>query len=341
MNLIQSTHARALLPAGTRRRALLAALAAAPLLIGAAFHAPRAHAQPAGAPVVRLIVPFAAGSYTDNVARIVAPAFGEKLGATITIDNRAGANGIIGADYVAKSQADGLTLLVGGASVNTINPGVYKSLPYDPERDLLPVVRIGLLPFLLLVNPGVPANNVSELSAYVKKNPGRLSYATPNAATLVGMETFKRSAGIDILSVPYKSSPQAMTDLVGNHVQVLIADFATAMPQVQAGKARLLAVTMAKRSALLPNVPTMAETVKNFDLTAWTGILAPGKLPREHALKISEAMNAALASPELRTRLAGIGFDVQPLGPDEFGPYLRNEIRAWGKLIKDAGIQPE
>lgn len=312
-------------------------------LLGAVACVASAHAfaQAAAPGVVRLIVPFAAGSYTDNVARIVAPVLQEKLGATIVVDNRAGANGIIGADYVAKAPPDGLTLLVGGASVNTINPGVYKSLPYDPEKDLLPVFRIGLLPFLLLTNNGIPANNVPELIAYAKKNPGKLSYATPNAATLVGMETFKRAAGIDILSVPYKSSPQAMTDLVGNHVQVLIADFATGMPQVKGGNARLLAVTMAKRSSLLPGAPAMAETVKGFDLTAWTGILGPGKLPHEQAKKIADAMTAALAVPALRTQLAGIGFDVDPLAPEPFATYLHNEIVSWSKLIKEAGIKPE
>ena len=290
---------------------------------------------------MRLLVPFAAGSYTDNVARIIAPSLGERLGVTVIVENRAGANGIIGADLVAKAPPDGLTLLVGGASVNTLNPGLYKTLPYDPVRDLLPVARIGLLPFLLVVHPDVPVKTVPELIDYAKKNPGKLAYATPNAATLVGMETFKRTAGIDILSIAYKSSPQAMTDLAGNHVQVLIADFATAMPQVRAGKARLLAVTMGKRSALLPEVAPMNESVKDFDLSAWTGLLAPAGTAQEVVKRISDALMAALATKDLQERLSTIGFDVRPLGPDEFGPYVREEIETWGKLIQDAGIQPQ
>ncbi len=296
---------------------------------------------PAPAQVMRLIVPFAAGSYTDNVARIISPALAERLGQTLVIENRAGANGIIGADYVAKAAPDGLTVLVGGASVNTVNPNIYKSLPYDPVRDLLPVARIGLLPFMLVTNPTVPVSNVAELVAYAKKNPGKLAYGTPNAATLVGMETFKRGMGVDITSVPYKSSPQAMTDLVGNHVQVLIADFATAMPQVQAGKAKLLAVTMQKRSTLLPDVPPLSDTLKNFDLTAWTGLLLPGKTPPAVATRIYDALQGALATPDVRDRLKGIGFDVQPLGPAEFGPFVRAEIATWAKLVKETGIQPE
>lgn len=292
-------------------------------------------------PVMRWIVPFAAGGYTDNVARIIAPGIAERLGQTIVIENKAGANGIIGADYVAKAAPDGQTVLVGGASVNVVNPNVYKTLPYDPVADLLPAARIGLLPFMLVVNKDVPVNNVAELVAYAKKNPGKLSYATPNAATLVGMETFKRGAGVDIVSVPYKASPQAIADLVANHVQVAIADFAITMPQVKAGKLRVLAVTMPARSSLLPDVPPLADTVPNFDVSAWTGLFMPGKAPPAAAQRLYEAMRATLATPEVRDKLVSIGFDIQPLGPDEFGTYLRNEIRTWNTLVKDAGIKPE
>lgn len=291
--------------------------------------------------VVKFIVPFAAGSYTDNVARIIMPGIAERLGQTVIIENKSGANGIIGADFVAKAAPDGLTVLVGGASVNVVNPNVYKALPYDPVRDLLPAARMGLLPFMLVVNPSVPVNNVAELIAYAKKNPGKLSYGTPNAATLVGMETFKRGAGVDITSVPYKASPQAMMDLVGNQIQVIISDFAVIMPQVKAGKARALAVTMPKRSALLPDVPALADTVKGFDISAWTGLLLPGKTPIAVANRLYEAMRATLALPEIKEKLASIGFDIQPMGPEEFGPYLRDDIKRWNTLVKEAGIQPE
>src|SRR5688500_9993113 len=192
---------------------------------------------------IRVIVPFAAGSYTDNVVRIVMPALGERLRTTIVVENRPGANGVIGADAVAKSAPDGYTFLMGGTSVNAANPGLYKQLPYDPVKDLVPVARFGVLPFLLIVNPKVPVKTVPELIEHAKQNPGKLAYATPNSATLVGMETFKRGAGVDILSVPYKSSPQAMLDLVAGQVQVLIADFATAMPHVKANNARVVAAT--------------------------------------------------------------------------------------------------
>jgi tripartite-type tricarboxylate transporter receptor subunit TctC len=314
-------------------RLLLALLASLTLTAG--------HAQTGTQAIVRLVVPFAAGSYTDTVARMVAPDLSQRLHQNIIIENRAGANGIIGADYVARAKPDGLTLLVGGASVNTVNPSVYKKLPYDPVNDLLPVARIGILPFMLVVNPAVPVSTVPELIAYAKAHPGKLAYATPNSSTLVGMETFKRIAGVDIVSIPYKSSPQAMTDLVGNQVQLLIADFATAMPQVRAGKARLLAVTMEKSSSLLPGVPPMSDAVKGFDLSAWTGLLAPGKTPLARVAPIVDALRASLATPELQAKLKGIGFDVQPLGPEQFGPYIRSEIALWHRLTHDAGIQPE
>jgi tripartite-type tricarboxylate transporter receptor subunit TctC len=286
-------------------------------------------------------VPFAAGSYTDTIVRMVSPALGEKLQATIVVDNRPGANGIIAADAVAKSAKDGLTLLMGGTSANAANPGLYKSLPYDPVNDLVPVARFGVLPFLLVVNSDVPAKTVPELIDYAKQNPGKLAYATPNSVTLVGMETFKRGAGVDILSVPYKSSPQAMLDLVGGRVQVLIADFATAMPHVKAGKARVIAVTMPKRSPLLPDVPAVADVVKGYDISAWNGLFAPAGTPREMLVRIGDAVTAVLGTREMQEKLSTVGFDVAPMGPDAFGPYVREQITTWGRLIRETGITPE
>ncbi|USX06796.1 Bug family tripartite tricarboxylate transporter substrate binding protein [Paraburkholderia fungorum] len=318
----------------TRGAALSALLAAAAMLLAPV------QARAEGS-VIRFIVPFAAGSYTDNVARILAPAVAQRLNASIIVENRPGANGIIGADYVSRSKPDGLTLLVGSASVNAINPAVYKSLPYDPVRDLVPVVRLGVLPFLVVTNPSVPANNIAELVAYAKKKPGTVSCATPNSSTLVGIETFKRIAGVDILTVPYKSSQQAMTDLIGNQVQMMIADFASGMPMVRSGKVRLLAVSMGRRSSLLPDTPTVNETIKGFDLTAWTGLLAPHGTPPAIVSRVYAAVGAALATPDLQAKLKLIGFDVQPLGPAQFGSYMQADVATWGRLAKEAGIKPQ
>ena len=316
------------------RRQLVLALSASSLASAGVL------AQSTAKPV-RIVVPFAAGSYTDNVLRIALPALSEKLGAPIVVDNRPGANGIIAADAVAKAAPDGLTFLMGGASANAANPSLYKSLPYDPVKDLVPVVRFGLLPFVLLVNPSVPVKTVPELIDHARKNPGKLAYATPNSATLVGMETFKRLAGVDILQVPYKSSPQAMLDLVAGQVQVLIADFATAMPHVRSGKARVVAATMARRTPLMPEVPVVAEVLKGYDISAWNGLFAPAGTPREAMTRLADAAAAALAQRDVQDKLSGIGFEISPLGPDGFGPYVREQIGVWAQIIRDSGIKPE
>ena len=290
---------------------------------------------------LRIIVPFAAGSLTDTVMRIVTPALSEKLAMTIVIENRPGANGIIGTDVVAKSPPDGYTYLMGGAGINAQAPSLYKSLPYDQMKDFVPVVRFGMLPFLLVVNPKVPVESVTELIEYAKKNPGKLAYATPNTATLVGMGTFKRRAGVDVLAVPYKSSPQTMIDLVSGQVQLLIADFATAMPHVKAGNARVIAVTMSRRSSLLPNVPTIGEVLNGYDNTAWLGLFAPTGTPPEMLTRISNALISVLATREMHEMLSRVGFDIAPMGPEVFGPYVNEQISTWGRLILESGIKPE
>ncbi len=329
-------------PGGPRPRRLQqaglhAAVVAAVLVAGVAT----SFAQGTESRPIRLVVPFAAGSYTDNVARIVVPGFAERLGTTVVIDNRAGANGVIAAELVAKSAPDGNTLLFGGTSSIAVNPAIYRSLPYDPVKDLLPVVRSGSLPFVLAVNPSVPVTTVAELIEHAKKNPGKLAYATPNSISLMGMELFKQRAGVDILGVPYKSSPQAMLDLIANQVQLAIADYATAVGQIKAGKIRVLAVTMEKRTALLPGIPAVDETLKGFDISAWNGLLAAGQTPAPVATRISDAWQAVLGTKDVRDKLAGIGFDIAPLGPKEFAAYVREQIASWGRLAKQAGVKVE
>ena len=197
------------------------------------------------------------------------------------------------------------------------------------------------IPFMLLVSNAVPAASVADLVAYARKNPGRLAYGTPTSATLVGMETLKRLAGIDILGVPYKSSPQALADLVANQIQVIIADWATGMPHVRSGKVRVLAVTMPRRSSLMPDTPTVDETYKGYEISAWSMIYAPGATPREPVARFADALLAALGTSDTRERLARIGFDVNPVGPDQAGEYARSQMASWARLIRQAGIQPE
>ncbi|MEI6115455.1 MAG: tripartite tricarboxylate transporter substrate-binding protein [Burkholderiales bacterium] len=290
---------------------------------------------------IRIIVPFAAGSVTDVVLRTVLPSVAQQIGSPVVVDNRAGANGVIGADLVAKSTPDGLTYLMGGAGINAAIPSLVKTLPYDPINDLVPVVRFGMLPFLLLVNTKVPVRNVPQLIEYAKQQPGALAYGTPSSATLVGMETLKRAANIDILGVPYKSSPQAMADLVAGQIQVLIADFPTAMPQVHAGKATVIAVTMAHRSALLPDIPTIGETLPGYDNTAWLGLFAPRGTPAAMMARLSDILTRAIETQDVKKKLAAIGFDADPMPQSAFGPYVVDQIGIWGRLISESGIKPD
>ena len=301
------------------------------------------HAAQAQAPArpLRIVIPFATGSYTDNFARIVVPPFAERLRAVVLIDNKPGANGAIAAEAVAKSAPDGLTVLLGGSSSIAINPSLYKTLPYDPIRDLVPVARSGSLPFMLVAHPSVPATNVPELIAYAKQNPGKLTYATPNSSSLMAMEMFKRRAGVDILSVPYKSSPQAMLDMLANQVQIQIADYATAIPHVRSGKARVLAVTMAQPTPLLPGVHTVDEVLKGFDVSAWNGLFVSRNTPAATIQRIATAWNETLAQRDVQDRLATMGFDVSTMGPEAFAPYVREQIANWARLAQETGIKPE
>ena len=295
---------------------------------------------PSGTPI-KIIVPFAAGSYTDNVIRIVTPEAALKLNIPIIIDNKPGANGIIGADFVAKSAPDGNTLLMGGASINAVNPSLFKKLPYDPVNDLIPLTRFGTLPFVLVTNPSVSVKSMVELLAHLKANPQKLAYATPNSVSLVAMETFKKGTNTDILSIPYKSSPQALLDLVSGQVQIMVSDYATAMPHINAGKLNVIAVTMNKRTPLLPNTPSISETIPGYDISAWNGLFAPKGTSPEQLERINKSFVSVLGSKTIKDKLTTIGFEINPMGPDKFGAYVEQQIKTWSELIKQTGIEPE
>lgn len=291
--------------------------------------------------VVRLIIPFAAGSATDSAGRLVAQELSQRLGQSVIVENRAGANGQIAAGYVAQSAPDGYTLFMTTNSTHSANPHLYKSLPYDPIKDFEPIARLGTLPFVLVVNPELPVKTTAELVAYAKANAGKLSYATASTASLVSAETINHLAGTGMVGVPYKASPQAILDLVAGRVQVMVADFPIAIPQVRAGKLRALGVTTAKRSALLPDVPPIADAIKGFELISWNGLFAPAGTPKEVVARVARETLGILASSEIKGKLATIGFEVDPQGPEAFGRYVVEQIAYWGKLVHNAGIQPE
>ena len=291
--------------------------------------------------VIRLVIPFAAGSATDSAGRVVAQELSQRLGQSVIVESRAGANGQIAAAFVAKSAPDGYTLFMTTNTTHSANPHLYKTLPYDPVKDFEPIARLGTLPFVLVVNPELPVKTTADLVAYAKDNPGKLSYGTASTASLVSAETINHLAKVSMVGVPYKASQQAIMDLIAGRVQVMVADFATAIPQVRAGKLRALGVTTTKRSALLPDVPPIADTIKGFDLTSWNGLFAPAGTPKEIVARVARETLDILSRPEVKGKLATIGFEVDPQGTEAFGRYVVEQGTHWGKLVRNAGIQPE
>src|SRR5260370_26237142 len=234
---------------------------------------------------ITLVLPFAAGSGTDTTTRIISKELGTALGVGMVIDNKAGANGSIAASYVARSTPDGYTLFVTTNTTHSANPYLLKNMSYDPIKDFTPIARTGDLPFMLVINPEIPANSVAELIALAKKEPGKFSYASGSSSAIVSGATFSRLAGIDLLHVPYKSSPPALTDVIAGRVSMMFIDVPTCLPHVNANALTALAGTTQQPSALLPHLPTMDATVKGFDITSWQGYFCPAHMPKEIGVK--------------------------------------------------------
>ncbi len=312
------------------------------LVLAGALSALAVQAQAYPTQAVTLVVPFAAGSGTDAVARTVAQKLGERLKQPVVIDNKPGANAQVAAQFVAKAKGDGYTLFMTTNTSHSANPALYKDLRYDPVKDFTPIARVGELPFALAVHPSVPAKNLQELIDHAKANPGKLSYATPNSTSLVAMETIKRIAGIDIAQIPYKSSPQAMTDLVGGQVQVYVADLGSGMSMLKSDKIRTLGITTARESKILPGVPPVGATVKGFDLTSWNGIFGPAGVPKDIVDRLNAELQVVLADKDTQDKLGQLGFEVWPTKtPEEFAQYVRDQLAHWGSLIRQAGVRPE
>jgi len=291
---------------------------------------------------ITLVVPFAAGSGTDAVARTVGQKLSERLKQPVIIDNKPGASAQIGAQFVAQAKPDGYTLFMTTNTSHSANPSLFKTLRYDPIKDFTPIARVGELPFALAVHPSVPAKTMKELITHAKANPGKLSYATPNSTSLVASETIKRIAGLDMVGVPYKSSPQAMTDLLGGQVHVYVVDFGSGMAMLKTDRIRTLGVTTKESSRILPGVPPIGDTVPGFDLTSWNGIFGPAGLPRPVVDRINAELQVVLADKEVQDKLAAIGFQISPSRtPDEFTKYVSDQLAHWTTLIKQSGIQPE
>ncbi len=292
---------------------------------------------------VRIVVPYAAGGTADAVARLVGQKMSESLGQTVVIENRAGADGNLGAELVARAAPDGYTLLLGDVGNLTMGPAVRRSVPYDAVRDFAPIVQLIAAANVLAVHPSVPASNFRELVSYAKANPGKLSYASSGvggSAHLAG-ELLKKAAGIDLLHVPYKGASPAITDVLRGDVQLMFG-LSVVLPNVREGKLRALATTGATRLAVLPEVPTIAELgYPGFEATAWYGLLAPAGTPRPIVRRLHQVAVLALESPDVKQRLEAAG--NQPIGntPDEFAAYIRSEKAKWTEVVAAAGIKAE
>jgi tripartite-type tricarboxylate transporter receptor subunit TctC len=291
---------------------------------------------------ITLVIPFAAGSGTDFVARTVAQKLSERLKQPVVVDNKAGASAQIAAQFVAKAAPDGYTLFMTTNTSHSANPWMFKTLNYDPIKDFTPIVRVGELPFALAINPKLPAKTLQEFIDYAKKTPGKLAYATPNSTSLVAMETIKNIAGLDIVGVPYKASPQAMTDLISGEVQVYVVDLGSGMASLKSDRVRLLAVTTAKGSQSFPGTPAIASVVKGFDLVSWNGIFGPANLPRPIVDKINTEMQAVFADKDFQAKIAATGFELDPTKtPEEFAKYVDFQLKHWGEMLRNAGVKPQ
>ena len=292
---------------------------------------------------VRIVVPFAAGSATDIAARLMADELRGALGQNFTIDNKAGASARIGAEAVAKAAPDGYTLLVTTNSSHSANPHLYKKLNYDPIKDFAPVSGIMTIPVIVVVNPKLPVTTLAELIAYAKARPGKVAYGYGNSIGQVTGAAFAKAAAIDVIATPYKSSPQAMTDLMGEQVTYAVTDMAAGQALVNSGKLRALAVSSERRFGQMPSLPTMAETpaLAGFELVAWVAMFAPAGTPPEIVARLSAEVRKSLAKAEIRERIASFSADVTPSTPDELAAFVNAQLVSWGKRIKDAGIEPE
>jgi tripartite-type tricarboxylate transporter receptor subunit TctC len=292
---------------------------------------------------VRVILPNAAGAATDIVFRIYAAKLGDVLGQQFIVDNRPGAGGIIAVETVAKATPDGYTLLQCGVS-QAISPALKRKLPYDPARDFSRIAQYGAVPNVLVVHASVPAQNLAEFVRYAKQNPGKLRYASNGVGFTphLTMELFKSVANVDILHVPYKSSSQAIADVLGGQVHAQFNNLPSQLPNIRAGKIRAFAVTSAQRATQVPEIPTIAESgYPGFEVTVWYGMCAPAKTPKNVLATLESATGKALAAPDLRQRFLEQGVEIRNLAGAAFDAYYRGEIERWAKVVKSAGITPE
>ncbi|HEX6691309.1 MAG TPA: tripartite tricarboxylate transporter substrate binding protein [Burkholderiales bacterium] len=300
-----------------------------------------AHAQFPAKPI-RVVVPFPAGSATDTVSRVLSASVSQAIGQSVVVENKAGADGAIAATEVAKSPADGYTLLMATNSPMSAVPAMKKTPPYDPVADFTPITDIGRYTFFIVVHPDVPAKSLDELIAYARTNPGKLNYATGNTTGIVSTAFFAAQAQIKMVHVPYKGEPQALTDLVAGRVQVMFCSSGTSVPQIREGKLRALVTTLPRRSHLLPEVPTIAEAgMPQFSITSWAGLFGPAKMPRAVVERLNREFVAAMGRADVQAAMEKQAFALSPSSPERLADFVKQQMEAYRNTLRAAGVEPE
>ena len=291
--------------------------------------------------LIRVIVPFQAGSAPDQIMRIATQHMAGTLGQPLVIDNKPGAQGNIGVAEAARAAPDGYTLVSANNTTFAANPSLFKKLPFDPIKDFVPVARFITTGLILSVRPEFPAKDLREFIAYAKSRQGKLTAAQASAGMRVSIAMLRSLAGVELVEIPYKGHPQALNDLLGGQVDVTFADYAVGISQIRGGRIKGLGVTTPKRSPVAPEIPAIGEVIAGYELTVWAGLAALAGTPREIVDQLWRAAERALASKEVRAAMGGMSFSVEPLGPQDFAAYIRAETGRWAKLVSEAGIVPE
>jgi len=313
------------------------------LLLAFALIAGQAIAQDYPSKPVRIVIGFGPGSGTDLIARMLADELQKTLNQPFIVENKPGAGAQIAANFVKAAPPDGYTLLLTSNSTHSVNPHIFKKLQYDPIADFTPIGGIGFFPFILAVDAKVPVKTPQEFVTWAQANKGKVFYAYGTPTVQIPAEAINRIEKLDAVGVPYKSSPDAMTDVIGGRAQFIVVDLASSQPQVKAGKLRPLAVTSSKRTSLAPDLPTVEETlnIKDFDLAAWTGLFGPANLPKDIVDKLSGAMLKILNRQDVRDRMLGNYIEPTPSDPATFAAMVKRQLVVWGEKVKAAGIQAE
>ena len=291
---------------------------------------------------IRVVVPFPAGSATDTITRVLAQSVSQSIGQTVVVENKAGADGAIAAAEVAKAAPDGHTLLMATNSPMSAVPAMKKNPPYDPVADFTPITDVGRYTFFIVVHPSVPAKTLKELIDHARANPGKVNYATGNTTGIVSTAFFASLAKIDLVHVPYKGEPQALTDLVAGRVQLMFCSSGTSMPQIREGKLRPIVTTLAKRTHLLPELPTIAEAgMPEFSITSWAGLFGPAKMPAAVVERLNREFVAAMGRSDVQAAMEKQAFALSPSSPRELAAFVKEQMESYRRILRAAGVEPD